>query len=76
MGTYSFLVNIHRYYLRVYESVFSGSEFVDWLLDKHLAETREDAVQYGQSLMLGRVIAHVVEEHYFHDDSYYYKFLI
>ena len=49
---------------------------VDWLLDRGLSETREDAVQYGHSLMLGRVLAHVTEEHYFHDESYYYQFLV
>ena len=37
--------------------------------------SREEAVEYGHSLMLGRVIAHVANEHYFHDDNYFYKFL-
>ena len=69
-------VCVCRYYLRLYESVFTGSDLVDWLLDRQLAETREDAVQYGQSLMFGRVIAHVVDEHYFHDEPYFYKFLV
>ena len=64
-----------RYYLKKYESVFSGNEFVDWLIERELVSSREEAVEYGHSLMLGRVIAHVANEHYFHDDNYFYKFL-
>ena len=64
-----------RYYFKTYESVFTGSVFVDWLLEKEVVKTREEAVEYGDSLMLGRVIAHVANEHYFHDEQYFYKFL-
>ena len=64
-----------RYYLKKYESVFSGSELVDWLIERELVNSREEAVEYGHSLMLGRVIAHVTNEHYFHDENYFYKFL-
>ena len=65
-----------RYLLRVYESVFTGSDLVDWLLEKNVVKTREDAVQYGYSLLQGRVLAHVSEEHYFHDEPYFYRFLV
>ena len=63
-----------RYYLRVYESVFTGSDFVDWLVDNGLVRTRADGVQYGHHLLQGRVLTHVTEEHYFYDDSYFYRF--
>ena len=65
----------HRYHLRKYESVFSGSELVDWLIARELVKSRDEAVDYGQSLLLGRVITHVTSEHNFHDDNYFYKFL-
>jgi predicted permease len=70
------IVSNKRYYFQVYNSVFSGSEFVDWMLDKGLADTRDDAVSYGQTLMNGRILAHVKCEHNFHDENYYYEFLI
>ena len=59
----------------MFESVFTGSEFVDWMLEKHVVQTREEAVEYGHSLMIGKVIAHVTEEHYFHDEPYFYRFV-
>ncbi len=55
--------------------MFTGSDLVDWLLERNIVETREEAVQYGHSLMLGRVLAHVTQEHYFHDEPYFYRFL-
>ena len=47
---------------------------MDWLMRKGVAKDREDAVQYGQSLLVGRVIAHVSQEHNFHDEPYFYQF--
>ena len=61
--------------MKTYNSVFSGAEFVDWLVTKGITKNREDAVQYGHALMVGRVIAHVTDEHYFHDESYFYRFI-
>ena len=54
--------------------MFSGKDMVDWLIERGIVNNREDAVQYGQSLLLGRVIAHVQGEHYFHDFPYFYEF--
>ena len=67
--------SMFRYHLKRYASVFTGSEFVDWLIERELVRSREEAVEYGHSLMLGRVIAHVSNEHYFHDDQYFYNFV-
>ena len=66
---------VRRYHLKKYESVFTGSELVDWLIERELVNSREEGIEYGHSLMLGRVIAHVSNEHYFHDEAYFYKFL-
>ncbi len=54
--------------------MFSGVDLVDWLIRKDIASDREAAVEYGHSLMVGGVITHVMNEHYFHDESYFYKF--
>lgn len=64
-----------RYLLRVYPSVFCGNDFVDWLIAKGLAHSREDAVAYGQTLLEGRLFAHIMEEHNFYDEPYFYRFL-
>ena len=62
--------------MKLYQEVFIGSDFVDWLLEKGLVRTREDAVQYGHSLLLGRILTHVTNEHYFYDDNYFYRFTV
>ena len=38
------------------EVIFNGSDFVDWLLEKGLVRTREDAAQYGHSQLLGSIL--------------------
>ena len=48
---------------------------VDWLIGQDIVSTREEAVDYGETLLEGRVIVHVMEEHYFHDENFFYKFL-
>jgi hypothetical protein len=65
---------ICRYYAKVYQGVFVGSDFVDWLLEKGLVRTREYATQYGQSLLCGRILTHVTHEHYFCDDNLFLSF--
>lgn len=55
--------------------MFTGSGLVDWLLEQDLVASREEGVEYGHALMLGRVLTHVVEEHYFHDSGYFYQFV-
>ena len=62
-----------RYHLRTYEDVFTGVELVDWLLAMQLADSREDAVSYGEILLQGQVIEHIFQEHYFHDENYFYQ---
>jgi len=62
----------YRYHLRSFENVFTGTELVDWLLSRELVTSREDAVSYGSVLLQGQVIEHICQEHYFHDNNYFY----
>ena len=39
----------------VLKGVFYGSEFVDWLLDVGLSQSRQDAVIYGRHLVTGNI---------------------
>ena len=55
--------------------MFTGSDMCDWLEEVGLAHDRGDAVAYGRTLLIGRVISHVKREHHFHDMNYFYKFI-
>ena len=68
-------MHCYRYHFKTYQSVFKGSDFVDWLMRHELAESREDAVHYGETLLEGHLIVHVSNEHHFHDEDYFYKFV-
>ena len=48
---------------------------VNWLLDEKIVNNVEEAVDYGQTLLEGRILSHVSGEHNFHNDNYYYKFV-
>jgi len=61
-----------RYHFRTFENVFTGTELVDWLLQRGLVNSREDGTNYGDILLRGQVIEHVLQEHYFYDDDYFY----
>ncbi|CAH3121098.1 unnamed protein product, partial [Porites lobata] len=63
-----------RYRLRKYKSVFRGDRLVNWLLEVGLATDRQAAVHYGNCLILGRVIYHVTQAHFFYDSPYLYQF--
>ena len=39
----------------VLKGVFYGSDFVDWLLDVGLSQSRQDAVIYGRHLVTGNI---------------------
>ncbi|XP_064401866.1 lysosomal cholesterol signaling protein-like [Halichondria panicea] len=68
------IVSNKKFLLRTYDTVFSGVDLVDWLVRKGVVKDREAGVQYGESLLVGRVVAHVSNEHYFHDEPYFYRF--
>lgn len=64
-----------RFNFREYKDVFTGQEMCDWLTEVGLVHDRGEAVKYGRTLLIGRVIAHVKNEHHFHDLPYFYFFL-
>ncbi|XP_064647702.1 lysosomal cholesterol signaling protein-like isoform X2 [Lineus longissimus] len=68
------LAKDRRWRLRMYQAVFTGTEFVDWLLEAGLAHDRIEAVGYGRRLLLARVLHHVTKEHLFYDLPYFYRF--
>ena len=45
-----------------------------WLTDEGIAEDHAAAVEYARTLLRGRVIQHVHQEHDFHDLGYFYEF--
>lgn len=57
-----------------YSSVFCGNELIDWLMLVGLARDREEGVKYGKHLLNGRVIRHIKNLHYFHDQPFFYTF--
>ncbi|XP_052804651.1 integral membrane protein GPR155-like [Mya arenaria] len=69
------IVRDMKYRFRTYNKVFCGTSLCDWLQEVGLVHTRGEAVSYGRTLLRGRVICHVTEEHDFHDMPYFYRFL-
>ena len=69
------IFSFSRYNFREYKEVFTGLEMCDWLTEVGLVHDRGEAVKYGRTLLIGRVIAHVKNEHHFHDLPYFYFFL-
>lgn len=69
------IVRDQKYNFREYKDVFTGMELCDWLTEVGLVHDRGEAVKYGRTLLIGRVIAHVKNEHHFHDLPYFYFFL-
>lgn len=63
-----------RRMLRLYKGVFTGTELVNWLLDAGVAETREEAVHYGRSLLESRVLQHIDGTEHFSDQNILYTF--
>lgn len=63
-----------RFRLKTYEQVFDGTVFVDWLIESELVTDREEAVEFGNILLQGRVIEHCLGEHFFQDSPYFYQF--
>ena len=63
-----------RQYLgKTYPQTFVGSEAVDWLA-KHYGLSVGEAEAVGQGLLDLGVLHHVVDEHGFLDEGYFYKF--
>ncbi|KXN66878.1 hypothetical protein CONCODRAFT_19988 [Conidiobolus coronatus NRRL 28638] len=63
-----------RWHLKLFENVFVGAELCDWLLN-HLSDiqTRDEAIQFGNTLLQKGVIEHSRGKHCFLDGYYFYR---
>lgn len=64
-----------RYHLKVYPACFIGSEAVSWLVNTR-GITKGEALNLGQQLIDYKIIHHVVDQHNFADDYFFYRFYI
>lgn len=65
----------YRWRIKIYRNVFSGTKFVDWLLDVGLARDRIEAVNYARHLIEGKVLKHINNVHHFYDRNLLYTFV-
>ena len=64
-----------KYHLTTYPSCFVGRDAVNFLINNGLANSREEAVLLGQSIMTElSLFEHVTRDHEFKDDYLYYHF--
>jgi hypothetical protein len=63
------------YRLKTYKQCFIGSEAVDYLVDSGATATREDAVELGRAFMEMRMFEHVLRDHDFKDEYFFYRFI-
>jgi Domain found in Dishevelled, Egl-10, and Pleckstrin (DEP) len=66
------LVADRTYNTTTYQHCFIGSEFVDWLVDKHRFSV-DKAIDIGRQLFDVGAFHHVLNEHPFIDGYYYYS---
>ena len=60
----------HKYY----RNVFKSSDFIDWLIRRHLVKNRKQGEELGRMLVDGRIIHHVSHKRNFYDGHHFYKF--
>ncbi|KAL1922356.1 uncharacterized protein VTP21DRAFT_9895 [Calcarisporiella thermophila] len=62
------------WHLRLFEAVFIGTEFVDWLIREFTdIDTREEAIFFGNQLMERGLFVHARGHHTFLDGHYFYQ---
>ena len=61
-------------YIHTYIHTRVASELVDWFVSSGEAESREQAVEFGQLLINTDYIHHVVDEHNFEDAYLFFRF--
>ncbi len=66
-------IKTRRHKLKLHHHCFLGNEAVDWLVG-HLNIPREKAVIIGQNLVTKKIIHHVLDEHFFKDEPFLYRF--
>ena len=65
-----------KFRLTTYKDCFVGSEAVDYMVASGMAESRDDAVQLGQTLASDfYLFEHVTRDHPFMDDFKFYRFV-
>ncbi|KAK9722915.1 vacuolar membrane-associated protein iml1 [Basidiobolus ranarum] len=63
-----------RWHFRLFEGVFIGNEFVDWLIKEFSdLDTREEALEFGNNLMNQGLFVHVNKKHRLLDGHYFYQ---
>eukprot|EP00798_Chlamydomonas_sp_ICE-L_P022719 gene22719-29882_t len=67
------IIQNRTYRLRKYKKCFIGSEAVDWMVRMGHAPDRLLACALGQAMMNAGLIHHVVWEHQFEDQYYFYR---
>ncbi len=72
-GAQGLAISDRRFRLTVYPKCFVGSEAVTWMVKTQKA-TREAAVRLGQQLVEQGIIHHVIDEHSFKDENFFYRF--
>ncbi|WP_041698930.1 mechanosensitive ion channel domain-containing protein [Thalassoporum mexicanum] len=66
-------VKDRRYLFNVFERCFVGAEAVQWLM-RICGMTKTEALRAGQLLIDGGYVHHVLDEHGFEDEYYFYRF--
>lgn len=67
------LVN-RKWHWKKHQNCFVGSEMVNWLIRNFSdIQTRDEAIEYGQSLMNKGMFVHVLNKHSFLDGHYFYQ---
>jgi potassium efflux system protein len=62
-----------RYLFNVFENCFIGAEAVQWLMRTHNM-TKTEALRAGQLLIDNNYMHHVLDEHDFENEYYFYRF--
>lgn len=63
------------YHFKVYPQCFIASEFTDWMISRHYAVDRTEAVKLGKLLVEHLHIVHVTRDHDFKDQHLFFKFM-
>ncbi|ORX94228.1 hypothetical protein K493DRAFT_337883 [Basidiobolus meristosporus CBS 931.73] len=63
-----------RWHFKLFEGVFVGNEFIDWLIREFSdLDTRDEALEFGNSLMKQGLFVHVYRKHRLLDGHYFYQ---
>lgn len=63
-----------RWRIQIYKNCFTGTKFVDWLIEVGLARDRVEAVNYARHLIEGKILKHINSVYHFYDRNLLYTF--